>query len=87
MGDDGFLRRFQLNLTVPNILLYQDTLWIKGHVVDKYKEKIGGVMYRAVDVQVRGVNQLGEEIAKGSATVYLPDRGHMVKLPIPIKRS
>jgi acyl dehydratase len=83
MGDDGFLRRFQLDLAVPNLLLYQDTLWINGQVVDKYKEKIGGVVYRAVEVQVQGINQLGETIASGAATVYLPDRGHSVELPIP----
>jgi hypothetical protein len=86
MGDAGFLRRLQVELTVPNILLYGDTMWLHGDVVEKYKEKIGATKYRAVDVAIRGVNQLEEEILTGTATVYLPDRGHRVKLPIPTQQ-
>jgi hypothetical protein len=83
MGDTGFLRRFSINLNIPNSFLYGDTLWIKGTVVDKYKEKIHNTMYHAVDVDIRETNQLGEVLGTGTATVYLPDRGHEVKLPIP----
>jgi hypothetical protein len=87
MGDDGFLRKLSVDLTVPNILLYGDTMWITGEVIDKYKEKIGGTKYRAVDITISGVNQLGEKIAAGTATAYLPDRGHIIKLPIPTRKK
>jgi acyl dehydratase len=83
MGDTGFLRRLTINLDVPNSFLYGDTLWIKGTVVDKYKEKIDNTMYHAVDVDIQEVNQLDDMLGTGTATVYLPDRGHDVKLPIP----
>ncbi len=83
MGDDGFLRRLRVDLNVPNAFLYGDTMWIKGKVTDKYREKLGGNEYRAVDVSIEETNQLGETLGKGDATVYLPDRGHEVKLPIP----
>jgi hypothetical protein len=83
MGDTGFLRQLSIDLNVPHSFLYGDTLWIKGKVVDKYKEKIDHTMYRAVDVNIQETNQLGDTLATGTATVYLPDRGHDVKLPIP----
>ncbi len=83
MGDDGFLRSLKMEFSVPNTLLYGDTMWIRGKVADKYKEKVGGEEYRAVDVSVEEINQLGETIGKGSAIIYLPDRGYQVKLPIP----
>jgi len=58
-------------------------MWIHGKIADKYKEKLDGEMYRAADVDIDEVNQLGETLGRGSATVYLPERGYDVKLPIP----
>lgn len=81
MGDDGFLRRLEVELT--GYWLYGDSMWLTAEVVDKYKERVGGEMYHAVDVRVQGANQLGETLARGSATVYLPNPGHPVTLPIP----
>ena len=80
MGDDGFLRR--LNVVNLKPFIYGDTLWLRGKVVDKYKEKIGDAMYRAVDVKIEGVNQLGETILSGTGTAYLPSPGNPVVLPI-----
>ena len=87
MGDDGFLRSFKMELSVPNTLLYGDTMSIRGQVAEKYKEKVSGIEYRAVEVNVEETNQLGEILGNGNATVYLPDRGHEVKLPIPSGRT
>jgi hypothetical protein len=83
MGDDGFLRRLTIELMVPNAYLYGDTLWITGTVVNKYKEKIKDTTYRTVEVDIKETNQLGELLGKGTGTIYLPDRGHEVQLPIP----
>ena len=81
MGDDGFLRAFDVDL--PNHFLYGDTMWLSGEVTDKYKEKVGNEVYYAVAARLNGTNQLGETVAVGSAVVYLPSPGHPVALPIP----
>ena len=81
MGDDGFLR--SLNIELPNHFLYGDTMWLRGEVTDKYRERIGDVTYFAVEVRINGTNQIGETVAVGSAVVYLPSPGHSVALPIP----
>lgn len=81
MGDDGFIRRMKVDTLEPYI--YGDALWIRGEVVDKYKEKLGGTMYSAVDIKIEAVNQLGQNIAPGTATIYLPCVNSIVELPIP----
>lgn len=84
MGDDAFLRSLSVKvLPPPRVFMYGDTLWYKGRVVDKYKERLGGRMYRAVDVEIEATNQLKETIATGRATAYLVDPGFSVDLPIP----
>ena len=81
MGDDGFLR--SLDIDLPNHYIYGDTMWLQGEVTTKYTAKVDNETYFAVEVQVRGTNQLGETIVHGNATVYLPSPGHPVTLPIP----
>lgn len=81
MSDDGFLR--SLDVELPSYFIYGDTLWLTGEVTDKYKERIGAATYYAVDVRLRGVNQLGETIVRGTAAVYLPNPGSPVEIPIP----
>lgn len=39
--------------------------------------------YYAVDVKLEAVNQLKQNVAPGTATVYLPTVTRGVKLPIP----
>ena len=82
MGDDGFIRRLNVNVLEPYI--YGDALWMKGKVVETYKEKLGGTKYGAIDVKIEAVNQLGLNVAPGTATVYLPipPEYNAVKLPI-----
>ncbi len=81
MGDDAFMR--SLDVELPNHFLYGDTMWLKGTVSDKYKERVGGQTYFAVEVRINGVNQLGETVVIGKAVAYLPSPGHHVSLPIP----
>ncbi|MCJ7634062.1 hypothetical protein MUP77_16955, partial [Candidatus Bathyarchaeota archaeon] len=81
MGDDGFIRRFDLQLRKP--MFYGDTVWYYAEVVKKYKDKVGDVDYGAVDIKINGTNQLGEVCAPATATVYLPSPGKPITLPIP----
>ncbi len=80
MGDDGFLRR--LDVELPGHYLYGDAMWLKGEVGDKFKEQVGKERYHAVDVRLTGTNQLGETVLRGNAIVYLPNPGHPVALPV-----
>ena len=72
MGDDGFIRRFELQLRKPSF--YGDTTWYYAEVVKKYRDQVGDVDYGAVDIKITGTNQLGEVGAPGKATVYLPSK-------------
>ncbi|MFH0748993.1 MAG: MaoC family dehydratase N-terminal domain-containing protein [Candidatus Bathyarchaeota archaeon] len=81
MGDDGFLRRVELQLRKPSF--YGDTTWFYAEVVKKYKDKVGNEEYGAVDIKITGTNELGEVCAPGIATVYLPLQTNPVKLPVP----
>jgi hypothetical protein len=81
MGDDGFLRRLSVELT-DNFYHYSDSLWLSGEVTGKQEEQVGGETYFAVDLRLAGVNQLRQPILDGTATVYLPNPGRPVELPI-----
>jgi hypothetical protein len=81
MGDDAFVR--SLDICVPEHWLYGDTMWLNGEVTQKRTEQVGSETYFAADVKISGVNQLGATVAEGTGTVYLPNPGHPVTLPIP----
>jgi len=83
MGDDGFIRRISSQVRKPNF--YGDTQWFSINIIKKYKDKVGEIEYRAVDVIINVVNQVGENTLPTSATIYLPSRelGEVV-LPIPL---
>ncbi|MFQ5904804.1 MAG: MaoC family dehydratase N-terminal domain-containing protein [Candidatus Binatia bacterium] len=68
MGDDGFLRRFYVQVRTPNI--YGDTTWYRGKVVEKIRDR-----EPLVKVEITGVNQAGETTTQGRAEVVLPTRG------------
>ncbi len=80
MGDQGFLR--SMSLDMPNHFCYEDTMWLTGEVVKKYKEEVGTGEYYAVEVRLTGRNQLGQTLVDGTAVVYLPERGFLVGLPV-----
>ncbi len=77
MGDDGFLRRLNVQVRRPNLI--GDTQWIKGTVTGK--DQIGD--YSRILIDAWAVNQLGEKTAWGTAEVFLPsrERGH-IQLPV-----
>ena len=72
MGDDGFLRRLNCKVLLPNI--FGDTTWCHGKVVDKRVDD----GQHLVDVEVWTINQLGHVTTKGLATVALPTRAQGV---------
>jgi len=83
MGDDGFLRRMNVQIRKPCNL--GDTTWFSGEVVKKYKVTEGEVEYGAVDIRIDGLNQRGEMTTPGTTTAYLPSPGREVTVPIPVK--
>ena len=80
MGDDGFLRRLSVQLPAP--FIYGDVMRLGGTVRDRYTQHIGRNAHEAVDIELSGVNQLGETVLSGEAVVYLPQPGKPVVLPI-----
>jgi acyl dehydratase len=78
-GDDGFLA--ELNVTYRGMYFLGDTLRIKGAVTEKWVGKKSGIGY--VDCTITGVNQRGDVIMPGHATVALPSKAHR-KLQFPI---
>ena len=80
MGDDGFLR--QLTVDLPNPFMYGDVMRLGGTVADKFTQEIGGRQYNAVAVEITGTNQIDETVLSGNATVFLPEPGHPVSLPV-----
>jgi len=81
MGDDGFIRRLEVQMRKPNY--WGDTTFYNAEVVKKYRDKVGDEEYGAVDIRIVGTNQIGEVSTPGIATVYLPSKGEPVKLPVP----
>ncbi len=68
MGDDGFLKKLSARCIRFN--MFGDTQFIGGTITKKYQE---GDEY-LVDVEIKTVNQRGEETMPGKATVSLPSK-------------
>lgn len=79
MGDEGFLRRLNVEVRRPNLL--GDTLWWRGKVTDT-AERDG---YSVVTLELWADNQIGVRTAWGTAEVFLPSRKNgAVQLPVPV---
>ena len=82
MGDDGFMRRLNIQVRKPNLI--GDTLWVKGTVVEKRELD----QHHSVTIEMDAVNQLGVRTAWGQAEVYLPTYSHgPVVLPVPVNEQ
>jgi hypothetical protein len=68
MGDDGWLKKCYAEYR--SFVYYSDVIWVRGKVTNKY---IDGAEY-CVDIETSGVNQRGENVMPGQATVVLPSR-------------
>jgi hypothetical protein len=69
MGNDGWLKRCRAEYR--KFVYLSDVLWFKGKVVNKYVDEQGEP---CVDIDTSAVNQRGEEVMPGNATVVLPSR-------------
>jgi len=68
MGDDGFLKKLEVEVRRFNIV--GDTTWCRGKVVKKYWQDDQPL----VECQIWAENQRGEVTAKGRAVVLLPSK-------------
>lgn len=69
MGNDGWLKRCRAEYR--KFVYLSDVLWFKGKVVNKYVDEQGEP---CVDIDTSAINQRGEEVMPGNATVVLPSR-------------
>jgi acyl dehydratase len=69
MGDDGWLKRCRAEYR--KFVYLSDVLWIKGKIKNKY---IDGDGEYCVDIETSALNQRGEEVMPGDATVVLPSK-------------
>jgi len=82
-GDYGFCRKMSMTMGRP--LFHGDAMTVRGRIVNKSTviESGSEVVHHAVRVAMEGVNQRGEPISRGFATIYLPCRGtEGTELPI-----
>ena len=76
-GDDGFVHRLRYEFWRFNYM--GDTTWIEGTVTDVRNDPVLGPL---LEIDLRGVNQRGEENIRGSATILVASTAHgPVKLP------
>lgn len=79
MGDDAWL--WKLDCEFRHFNYVGDTQWMRGRVGRKY---LADDDRPAVDVELSGENQHGEQTTPGRATILLPSRRHgPVRLPDP----
>lgn len=69
MGDDGWLKRSFAEYR--RFVYYSDVVWVKGRVTQKYVDKDDE---HCVNIKTNAVNQRGEEVMPGEATIALPSR-------------
>jgi acyl dehydratase len=67
-GEDGWLRKFKMDMRSPNYL--GDTITLRGKVAKKYRTEAGD---HALDLDVWVENERGMS-TPASATVFLPSR-------------
>lgn len=76
MGDEGFLRKLEVQLRRPNLV--GDATWCRGRVTDK---RVNDGAY-LVECDIWGDNQRGERTTIGFAVVLLPSKvGGPVEIP------
>jgi hypothetical protein len=68
-GDDGFMRALGFQLREAEI--FGDTIWFSGRVSGVREDESARGL---VDIELWSTNQLGQQTARGTATVELPRR-------------
>ena len=69
MGDDGWLKRSFAEYR--KFVYHSDVVWLKGKVTKKYLDDKDEC---CVDIKTSAVNQRGEEVMPGGASVVLASR-------------
>jgi len=69
MGDDGWLKRSYAEYR--RFVYHSDVVWVKGRITKKYINSEGEC---CIDIETSAINQRGEEVMPGGATVALPSR-------------
>lgn len=73
MGDDAWLKR---SYTEYRKFVYlSDVVWLKGKVIRKHIDGDGDY---CVDIECQAINQRGEDVMPGHATVALPSRENKI---------
>jgi hypothetical protein len=69
MGDDGWLKRSFAEYR--RFVYHSDVVWVKGRITKKYIDSEGEC---CIDIETSAINQRGENVMPGGATVSLPSR-------------
>lgn len=69
MGDEGWLKRARAEYR--RFVYYSDVVWVRGKVIKKYIDAEGEP---CVDIETNALNQRGENVMPGGATIALPSR-------------
>jgi acyl dehydratase len=69
IGDDGWLRRSSVEYR--KFVYHSDVVWLRGKITKKYVDDNDE---NCIDIETSTVNQRGEEVMPGRATVILPSR-------------
>jgi acyl dehydratase len=73
MGDDGWLKRSYAEYR--RFVYHSDVVWVKGRITKKYIDSEGEC---CIDIETSAINQRGENVMPGGATVALPSREKQV---------
>ena len=73
MGDDGWLKRSYAEYR--KFVYFSDVVWVRGKVTKKYVDEDGDY---CVEIERHAINQRGEDVMPGHATVALPSRDNRV---------
>jgi acyl dehydratase len=69
IGDEGWLKRCYAEYRA--FVYVSDVLWFKGRVINKNVDENGEYF---IDIETSGINQRGENVIPGKATVILPSK-------------
>jgi acyl dehydratase len=69
MGDDGWLKRSYAEYR--RFVYHSDVVWLKGRITKKYINSEGEC---CIDTETSAINQRGENVMPGGATIALPSR-------------
>jgi hypothetical protein len=69
MGDEGWLKKCYCEYR--KFVYFSDVVWLRGKVTKKYIDENNEY---SVDIETSAINQRGENVMPGRATVLLPSR-------------